>query len=98
MDVFSWGPVLGSGGTDTMLYLIWGVWEHQVSKIEEHGTYEIFADIKVELTLGMVGPMADARPQGSCMCGRIVGVRPGTCDGAPGGRILRTAVGYRVGS
>ena len=45
MDAFSWGPVLGSGGTATMLYLIWAVWEHQVSKIEEHGTYEIFADI-----------------------------------------------------
>ena len=45
LDVFSWGPVLGWGKTDTMLYFIWAVWEHQVAKLAEVRTYDVFARI-----------------------------------------------------
>ena len=32
LDVYSWGPVLGWGSTDSMLYFIWAVWEIQISR------------------------------------------------------------------
>ena len=45
LDVFSWGPVLGWGQTDTMLYFIWAVWEHHVSKVTDRSTYDGIANL-----------------------------------------------------
>ena len=44
-DVYSWGPVLGWGNTDTMLYFIWAVWEHQLSKVTDRTTYAALANV-----------------------------------------------------
>ena len=45
LNVFSWGPVFGSGPTDTMLYFIWAVWQHQMWTTPAHNTYNAFGTL-----------------------------------------------------
>ena len=45
LGVYSWGPVLGWGHTDTMLYFMWAGWEHQLSKVTDRNTYESIANL-----------------------------------------------------
>ena len=45
LGVYSWGPVLGWGHTDTMLYFMWARWEHQLSKVTDRNTYESIANL-----------------------------------------------------